>query len=259
APALQVTSAHDSNAWPEGAGLPTLMVKLVGGDHNVVRSGPGEDYAIVGVYPKDARLEVLAKNEEWYNVRVSPTESGWIHSSLCEEYEDLSALELRPNPRLYSRVGSFSVSGYTGGYAFDRKSNSLVVGGRLGYYLFDFLEIEGGLGWTHVHRPEEIVESLFHLRLEAEDFDMLFYQLGTRIELLPGRRMVPYLVGGVGSSIYLGRSESALDFGGGTMLFVSKTTAVRWELRSYQFHTGTDQARRMSHNVEFSIGSTLLF
>jgi hypothetical protein len=71
--------------------------------------------------------------------------------------------------------------------------------------------------------------------------------------------MVPYLVGAVGSSVLLGRSESSFDFGGGTMLFVSKSTAIRWELRSYQFETGNDQARRTNHNVEFSIGSTLLF
>jgi hypothetical protein len=252
-------AAQDSDAWPEGTGLAILMVELTGGEHNVVRTGPGDDYAIAGVYPEGARLRVLAKNGDWYNVRLSKAETGWIHASLCEEYEDLSALELRPNPKLYSRVGSFGVSGYTGGYSFDRKSNSLVLGGRIGYYLFDFVQIEGGVGWTHIHRPEEIVESLFDLRLEAEEFDMLFYQLGALIELLPGRRMVPYVTGGVGSSIFLGRSESSLGFGGGTMLFVSKSTAVRWELRTYQFRSGTDQARRTNHNVEFSIGSSLLF
>ena len=57
----------------------------------------------------------------------------------------------------------------------------------------------------------------------------------------------------------IGHALASLGFGGGTMLFVSKTTAVRWELRTYQFRSGTDQARRLNHNVEFSIGSSLLF
>src|SRR5690606_31628056 len=142
---VRSTKASPSpDAWPEGAGLPVLMVELTGDRHNVIRTGPGDDYAIAGVYPQGARLRVMAKNGDWYNVRLSNTTTGWVHASLCDEYEDLSALELRPNPRLYSRVGSFGVSGYTGGYSFDRKSNSLVVGGRVGYYLLDFLQIEGG-------------------------------------------------------------------------------------------------------------------
>ena len=36
------------------------------------------------------------------------TDTGWIHASLCEEFGDMSDLEFRPNPRLFSRVGSFS-------------------------------------------------------------------------------------------------------------------------------------------------------
>lgn len=238
---------------------PVLMVRLVEGETNVLRAGPGDGYAIAGIYPGGARFRVLAKNGDWYNVQLSGTETAWVHASLCKEYEDLSHLEMRSNPRLYSRVGAFTLNGYAGGYAFDRKSNSLALGGRFGYYLFDFVELEGGVSWTHIHRPEEIVESLFNLRLEAEDFHMLYYQLGARVELLPGRRMVPYLAGGAGSSILQGRSESAFNFGGGTLFFVSKSVATRWELRSFQFKSGTDRARRTAHNIEFSFGSTVLF
>jgi len=80
---------------------------------------------------------IIAKSAEWYNVRVSETETGWIHSSLCEEFDDVSGLEFRPNPKIYSRTGTFVFTGYSGAYAFDRKSNSLVLGARLGYYVFD--------------------------------------------------------------------------------------------------------------------------
>ena len=58
------------------------------------------------------------------------TETGWVHASLCKELDDLSGLEFRPNLRLYSRTGSYVLSGYSGAYAFDRKSNSVVLGGR---------------------------------------------------------------------------------------------------------------------------------
>jgi outer membrane beta-barrel protein len=235
------------------------MVKLDRGDNNVVRSGPGAGFAICGLFPKDAAFPVIAKSGDWYNVRLSDTETGWVHASLCKEYDDLSHLEFRPNPRLFSRIGSFVVTGYAGGYAFDRKSNSLVLGGRLSYYVLDFLEVEGGLGWTHIVRPQEIVESLFDLSLEAEDFHMLFYQMNVNLELMPGRQIVPYVSGGVGSSILRGRTEPSVNFGGGTRFFVRKTLAMRWECRSYRFESGSDDARRRNSNIEFSMGTSVLF
>lgn len=234
-------------------------VRLTGGDHNVVRSGPGGTFSIAGVFPDNTEFPVIAKSGAWYNIRLSETETGWIHSSLCKEFDDLSDLEFRPNPKLYSRTGSFILAGYTGGYSFDRKSNSLVLGGRLGYYVFDRLQVEAGVGWTRVHRPAEIVESLFGLSLEAEDFPMLFYHLVTSFELMPGRQMVPYLSAGVGSTIMRGESEPSINYGAGTTLYLSKRTAVRWEVRDYRFSSGTADARRRNNNIEFSLGSILLF
>ena len=235
------------------------MVELVYGDNNVVRSGPGNDFSIVTVLPMGARHKVIAKSGDWYDIRLSDTETGWIHASLCREYDDMSSLEFRPNPRLFSRVGSFSLTAYTGAYAFDRKSNSLVVGGRLGYYVFDHLEVEGSLGWSHITRPAEIVESLFSLSLAEEDFHMLFYQMNLSLKLLPGRQMVPFVTAGLGSTVMQGETESAFNYGAGTNLFVSKRMAMRFEFRAYQFDSGFGDARRTNNNVEFTVGSSLLF
>jgi len=237
----------------------TRKVRLDHSAQNVIRTGPGDGFAIAGVYRKGATFEVIAKSGDWYNVRLSDSETGWVHSSLCREFDDLADLEFKPNPKLFTRTGSFVLTGYTGAYAFDRKSNSLVLGGRLGYYVFDRIQAEGGLGWTRVHRPAEIVESLFDLSLEAEDFDMLFYHLIVTYEVLPGRQMVPYLSGGVGSTLMLGRSEPSFNIGAGTTLFVSKRTAIRWEFRDYIFRTGADDARASNNNIEFTIGTAMLF
>ena len=242
------------------ASLSTVrMVRLTGKPRTVVRSGPSDADAIAGVFAPGTAFAVLGGNGDWVNVRLSPSESGWVHASLCSEYEDLSGMKMSPNPRLYTRTGSFVLEGYAAGYAFDRESNSLALGGRLAYYVFDRLQVECGAGWTHVHRPAEIVESLFGLTLEAEDFDMLFYHLNTTLEFLPGRQMVPFVTGGAGASIMQGRTEASINFGAGTTLFLSKRTGMRWEARDYVFHAGTDNARRLHHNIEFSIGSLLLF
>jgi outer membrane beta-barrel protein len=238
----------------------TRRVRLVGASRNVVRSGPGDGFAVVGVYPAKTEFKVIAKSGDWNGVRISDTETGWVHRSLCKEFDDMSDLEFKPNPRLYSRTGSFLIEGYTGGYAFDQKSNSLVAGGRLGYYVFDRLTVEGGLSWTHVHRPAEIVESLFGLSLEAEDFHMLFYHFLATYELLPGRQMVPYVSAGVGSSIMRGESSPSLNFGGGTNVYLSKRTAVRWEVRDYRFKTnGAKGSQHTNHNIELTLGSMYLF
>ena len=234
-------------------------VRLTGASRNVVRSGPGESYAVVGVYKSGTEFPVFAKSGDWNGVKLSETETGWIHHSLCKEMDDMSGLEFKPNPRLYSRTGAFMLEGYGGGYAFDQKSNSFVAGGRLGYYVFDRVIVEGGLAWTHVYRPAEIVESLFSLSLEAEDFHMLSYQFMATYELLPGRQMVPYLSVGLGSNIMEGESEPAWNFGAGTTLFLSRSAAVRWEVRAYRFDTGAANARQSHDNVELTLGYVYLF
>jgi outer membrane beta-barrel protein len=238
--------------------LTEKRVRLDRADVNVVRSGPGETFAVVRLVPRGESFPVIAKKDAWYDVRLSDTTTGWVHESLCHAYDDLSGLEFRPNPRMFSRIGSFTLTGYAGGYSFDRKSNSLTLGGRFGYYVLDFVEVEGGVGWTHVNRPAEIVESLFNLSLEAEKFHMLFYEMNANVKLLPGRQLVPYATAGVGSTIMRGQTEAAFNYGGGIDFFVARTTALRWEFRTYRFKSGSDAARRMNNNYSFTVGTTLL-
>jgi len=239
--------------------IASRRVRLIGEGRNVVRSGPGDGYALAGAYERGAVFRVIAKSGAWYNIRLSDTETAWVHSDLCQEFDDMADLEFRPNPRLYTRTGSYVLSGYAGGYAFDRKSNSLVLGARLGYYIFDRVQAEAGLAWTRVHRPREIVESLFGLTLEAETFHMLFYSLNLTWEVLPGRQMVPFVTLGAGSSIMQGETEPALNFGAGTTLFLSKRVATRWEVRDYRFRSGAGTSRVTNDNIEFTLATVYLF
>jgi len=250
------TVAAEPNARPV---IGARKVRLIGEGRSVVRSGPGDRFALAGAFDKGAVFPVIARSGEWYDIRLSDTETAWIHSALCEEFDDMADLEFRPNPRLYSRTGSYVLSGYGGGYAFDRKSNSLVLGGRLGYYVFDRIQAEAGLAWTHINRPAEIVESLFGLTLESEKFHMLFYSLNLTWEVLPGRQMVPFVTVGAGSAIMRGETEPAFNFGAGTMLFLSKRMAMRWEVRDYRFSTGNGTSRVSNDNIEFTLGSAYLF
>lgn len=263
-------SAAAAPAAPNGTGTkpgpqanPAMQsirkVRLDQSSHNVLRTGPGDAFAIVGVFPKGKTFPVIAKSGDWYDVRLSDSETGWVHASLCTEFDDMSDLEFKPNPKIYSRTGSYTLAGYAGAYAFDRKSNSLVLGGRLGYYVLDRLHAEVGVAWTHVERPAEIVESLFGLELETEEFHMLYYDLGLTFEILPGRQMVPFVTGGAGSAIMQGRSEPSFNFGAGTMLFLTKRNLMRWEVRSYRFTSGPDDDRVSNSNIAFTLGTSYLF
>jgi len=254
-----VAAAQDDNPDLNGPHVLTEKKVRLTGDNNVVRSGPGNSFAIVGIYADGEEFIVIAKRDEWYNIQLSETNTGWIHSSLCHEFDDMADLEFRPNPRLFSRIGAFAVSGYVGGYAFDRKSNSIVLGGRLGYHILDFLEVEGSLSWTHVVRPAEIVESLFNLALEEENFHMLFYSMNVNLELLPGRQMVPFLTAGAGSSIMEGQTEASYNYGIGALFFIRQNAAMRFEFRNYRFNTGSANASRDNTNFEFSVGASYYF
>lgn len=251
--------ASESYTDPNAPWVSTrTLVTLDRADDNVIRLGPGESFAVMEVAKRDSEYSVLTKRGDWYNVRLSDSRTGWIHESLCHERYDLSGLEFRPNPKMFSRIGSFSLTGWGGGYSFDRKSNSVALGGRVGYYLLDWLEFEGGVSWTHINRPAEIVESLFELRLEPEEFHMLFYEMNGNAELLPGRQLVPYVTGGIGSSIMRGETEPTWNVGGGIQFFVAKRTAMRWEFRNYRFNSGDEAARRANNNFVFTIGTTVL-
>ena len=259
ATAPPVTMDRPAPVLNESYVLTEKSVRLTRSGDNVVRSGPGNAFAMVAVQPKGATFVVIAKKDDWYNVRLDATNTGWVHASLCEEFDDMSDLEFRPNPRLFSRVGSFSLTAYAGGYAFDRKSNSLALGGRVGYYVLEYLGVEGNVGWTHVQRPAEIVESLFGLTLEEEDFHMLYYALNLNLKILPGRQMVPYLTLGAGSTIMEGLTESGLNYGAGLNFFVRQNTAVSFDFRSYAMSSGSAGARRDNTNFEFSVGTSFLF
>ena len=129
----------------------------------------------------------------------------------------------------------------------------------MGYYVLEYVGVEGNLGWTHVQRPAEIVESLFGLTLEEEDFHMLYYALNLNAKILPGRQMVPYVTIGLGSTIMQGETESGVNYGAGLNFFVSQATAVSFDFRSYTMQSGSAAARRENTNFEFSVGTSFLF
>ena len=84
----------------------TRKVRLIGNTRTVVRTGPGDRYAIAGVFLAGRTFPVIARSGEWYAVHLSDSETGWVHASLCKELDDLSGLEFRPDPLYLSKQSS---------------------------------------------------------------------------------------------------------------------------------------------------------
>ena len=64
---------------------------------------------------------------------------------------------------------------------------------------------------------------------------------------------------GYGSTIMQGESESSLTYGAGSWMYVTRRVALRWEFRSHRFDSGLGEARRNNTNLEFTMGTAVLF
>jgi outer membrane beta-barrel protein len=149
--------------------------------------------------------------------------------------------------------------GYGGTYAADREDNGFLVGARIGYSLTRRFAFEAGVGYTSVVRTTYVLERIFGLRLEQEKFDLLFYEVGGSMDILPGRRVTPFVTAGGGASVLNSHAEPTWVVGVGTKMFLVKRMALRWELRDHHMQGGNQFTRFAGDNLEFSGGAEWLF
>ena len=239
--------------------LPTAEVQVIGGPVAVVRAGPGPEHAIVATVQEGQVLTLDAKSGEWDHVRLGDAASGWMHESLLKAYVDPRRFEFTPDRGRPSRQRAFHAVLYAGNYAADREDNGILYGGRIGYSLTRRFAFEAGIGRTTVKRTTFVLERVFGLRLEEEHFDLFFYEAGLSADVLPGRRVTPFVTLGFGASVLDARVESTYAVGVGTRAFVSKRAALRWELRDHRLRGGNRFTRFSGDNLEFSGGAELLF
>ncbi len=252
APAV-VPAPADSSA------VPSADVEVVGTPVAVVRAGPGAEHAIVATVKEGQVLTLDAKSGEWNHVRLGEATSGWMHESLLKTYIDPRKFQFAPDPGLPSRQRSFHIVGYGGNYAADREDNGMLFGARIGYSLTRRFAFEAGIGYTGVTRTTYVLERIFGLRLEQERFDLFFYEAGASMDVLPGRRVTPFVTLGFGASVLGSQVEPTYAVGLGTKMFLAKRVAVRWELRDHRLRGGNRFTRFSGDNLEFSGGTELLF
>ena len=222
-----------------------------------LRAGPGPDYAIVATAEPEDELRIVARLCDWYSVETEPGHTGWLSAARVKELDP--EVHFVADPRRYHRSRSIAFTPVSGLYSAEAQSNSAMIGGRLGYYLTDRFEVEAGVGFTRVERNRDLVEDLFDLHLEEWNYQVFQYQANMNVHVVTGRRLSPFVTGGIGTATSDAKTELAWNAGAGMLFFVKPDTGARLEFRNYHFQAGNQFTRRNTDNIEATIGVTFLF
>jgi outer membrane beta-barrel protein len=239
--------------------IPTMRVLVEGTAVVVLRAGPAAEHAIVATALEGEELVIDARAGVWLHATTPSGASGWVHESLLGENIQRDTFAFQPDPGIPTRQRTLHAVMFVGTYAADREDNGLLFGGRMGYALTSRFAIEVGAGRTRIRRSTYVIEQIYNLRLEEEEFDVFFYEAGLNVDLLPGRRIAPFVAAGVGATILNARVEPTWSAAIGTRMFLARRAAVRWEVRDHRFESGNQFTRFQGDNIEFSGGLELLF
>ncbi len=257
APADAVAPPAAAPAWEGEEPNHAKRVRVKSDTPVLLRGGPGGDYAIVATAMPGDILPVAARVGSWYSVGTEPGHTGWISASRVEELDP--EVHFITDPHRFHRQQDFVFTPVSGLYSAEQQSNTVIVGGRLGYFLTDRYEVEAGLDFTRVKRARDDVEEIFNLTLEEATSQVLQYQANLLVHVIPGRRLDPFVTGGIGTATSNAKTELAWNAGTGMYVFATTDTAIRVELRDYHFRLGNQFTRRSVDNLEAALGVSFLF
>lgn len=252
-------AAATVRAPADSSAIPRARLRVAGTPVAVLRSGPGAQHAIVTTVLEGDVLVVDARSGAWLHATSPDGASGWVHEKLLSNDVDRRKFTFVPDPRRMKRQRTLYFATFFGSYAADREDNGFLYGARMGYALTPRFSFEVGAGRTRVVRNTFVLEQLFNLRLEEETFDVFFYEAGLNVDILPGRRVTPFVAGAVGATILNSRVEPTWSLALGTRAFMTRFMALRWEIRDHHLKAGNQFTRFTGDNVEFSAGAELLF
>jgi outer membrane beta-barrel protein len=248
---------RSSEVWQGRQPAQGKRVRVKGDTQVLLRAGPGGDYAIMATAAPGGEMLLVARVGSWYAVETGPGHTAWVAMSRVEELDP--DVHFVTDPYEYRRDQSFNFTPMAGMYSGDQQSNSISLGGRLGYYLTDRYEVEAGVGFTRVERDRDQVEELFALNLEETTFQVFHYQANLNVHVLTGRRLAPFVTAGIGTATSNAKTELAWNAGAGVLYFVTTAAAARFEFRNYSFELGNQFTRRPVNNIEFALGASFLF
>jgi outer membrane beta-barrel protein len=168
-------------------------------------------------------------------------------------------------PKIPSR--DIIAGAYLGTYSSEDFGASFVYGLRLGYHITEDFFVEGVYGTTKVsdeNYRQILPGGVFPKKEETLDY----YNLSVGYNVLPGEAFFGskyamasalYLIGGLGSTKFLGQSSQTVNFGLGYRVFLKDWAAIQVDFRDYLYTLDLLGQRKSTQNLELTAGVTFFF
>lgn len=163
-------------------------------------------------------------------------------------------------PKFPSR--DFEVGAFVGVYGTENFGASAVYGLRVGYHLTEDWFVEGTFASTTV--SDAAFRQILPGGIFTDEKEKLsYYNLSVGYNLLPGevflgskqaRATAIYLIGGVGSTDFVGQKRQTFNLGFGWRILLGERGALRVDLRDHVFSLDLLGQNQSTHNLEASVG-----
>lgn len=108
-----ITPSPTATATPTVTRTPTPAADAVTASAANLRSGPGEDFELLGSYKQGTPLTLISRlaSSEWVEASLPDGEQGWMHAGLLQINIPLESVPVNPNPptRAYNMPGIYDL------------------------------------------------------------------------------------------------------------------------------------------------------
>ncbi len=161
----------------------------------------------------------------------------------------------------------FEIGAFVGTYDTENFGASLVGGVRLGYHITEDFFAEAVYGQTSVSDQnfrQILPGGIFPNPKET----LRYYELLAGYNIFPGEIFLGrthakvstlYLIGGLGTTNFVGESHETFDVGFGMRVFMADWAAVQVDMRDHVFALDLLGTRQNTQNLELTAGLTFFF
>jgi outer membrane beta-barrel protein len=160
----------------------------------------------------------------------------------------------------------FEVGAFAGTLNVESFGSSLVYGARLGYHITEDFFAEATYARSTV--SDENFRTLGIAVFSEEQAQLTYYDLSAGMNLFPGevffgrnqaRVSYVYVIGGVGVTTFDILTNITFNYGLGLRVQPSDLWSVRLEVRDRMFESDLLGTNKWTHNLEVSLGLSMLF
>ena len=210
-----------------------------------LHTGPGRGYPIFHVAGRGERVEVLRRRTDWFQVRVSRGEEGWVALEQMARTLDADGEEFDVPG---SMLEDYTARRWETGFLYGDFGGANMISAYGGFGLSENLQLEMSVGQALGRFSDSVLVSLgiTHLMFPDKRWTPLFTLGAGRIETSPKAT----LVGTVD------RSDTMANAGFGVRSYLARRFVFRAEYKSYVVFTSRDDNEEIG---EWKAGFSFFF